>query len=170
MWRTLHRSKVCHSTIIGHFRVLQRIPVLIQSRAHGTRYLMLARMDALCDSKKSHSDWAYSRHPPHSQLTIAYYATSRYSAHPFAHLVVECAPRKWPSRPRPLLLLKKNKLQFLDLLPVIQKSRLNAGRALDPGGENVYTCDLGGVLNGLRDLWTSVGWTVTVSMHYGDEA
>ncbi|KAH6577887.1 hypothetical protein BASA60_003835, partial [Batrachochytrium salamandrivorans] len=39
-------------------------PSFDQSRAHGTRYLMLARMDALWTSKKSHSDWHISRHPP----------------------------------------------------------------------------------------------------------
>ncbi|KAH6586777.1 hypothetical protein BASA50_000142 [Batrachochytrium salamandrivorans] len=39
-------------------------PSFDQSRAHGTRYLMLARMDALWKSKKSHSDWHISRHPP----------------------------------------------------------------------------------------------------------
>ncbi|KAH9269818.1 hypothetical protein BASA83_008135 [Batrachochytrium salamandrivorans] len=39
-------------------------PSFDQSRAHGTRYLMLARMDALLTSKKSHSDWHISRHPP----------------------------------------------------------------------------------------------------------
>ncbi|KAH9269934.1 hypothetical protein BASA83_007920 [Batrachochytrium salamandrivorans] len=39
-------------------------PSFDQSRAHGTRYLMLARMDASLDSKKSHSDWHTSRHSP----------------------------------------------------------------------------------------------------------
>ncbi|KAH9266494.1 hypothetical protein BASA84_001131 [Batrachochytrium salamandrivorans] len=39
-------------------------PSFDQSRAHGTRYLMLARMDALWTSKKSHSDWHISQHPP----------------------------------------------------------------------------------------------------------
>ncbi|KAH9263496.1 hypothetical protein BASA83_013132 [Batrachochytrium salamandrivorans] len=34
-----------------------KAPSFDQSRAHGTRYLMLARMDALWTSKKSHSDW-----------------------------------------------------------------------------------------------------------------
>ncbi|KAH9272909.1 hypothetical protein BASA83_004801 [Batrachochytrium salamandrivorans] len=39
-------------------------PSFDQSRAHGTRYLMLARMDALWTSKKGHSDWHISRHTP----------------------------------------------------------------------------------------------------------
>ncbi|KAH6598438.1 hypothetical protein BASA50_003478 [Batrachochytrium salamandrivorans] len=39
-------------------------PSFDPSRAHGTRYLMLARMDALWTSKESHSDWHISRHTP----------------------------------------------------------------------------------------------------------
>ncbi|KAH9271300.1 hypothetical protein BASA83_006629 [Batrachochytrium salamandrivorans] len=42
------------------------------------------------------------------------------------------------------------------LVPAIQKSRLRLlGRALDPGVENVYTWLRGGVLNGLKQIWTS---------------
>ncbi|KAH9264154.1 hypothetical protein BASA83_012412 [Batrachochytrium salamandrivorans] len=43
--------KVCHSTILGHFWILQD-PSFDQSRAHGTRYLMLACMDALWTARK----------------------------------------------------------------------------------------------------------------------
>ncbi|KAH9268747.1 hypothetical protein BASA83_009231 [Batrachochytrium salamandrivorans] len=39
-------------------------PSFDQSRAHGTRYLMLARMDALWTARKAIQDWHISRHPP----------------------------------------------------------------------------------------------------------
>ncbi|KAH6578624.1 hypothetical protein BASA61_000088 [Batrachochytrium salamandrivorans] len=38
-------------------------PSFDQSRAHGTRYLMLGAHGCSLDSKKSHSDWHISRHP-----------------------------------------------------------------------------------------------------------
>ncbi|KAH6595752.1 hypothetical protein BASA50_005588 [Batrachochytrium salamandrivorans] len=63
-----------------------------------------------------------------------------YSAHPFAHLVVECEQ------------VTGHRIQS-GLVPAIQKSRLRLlGRALDPGVENVYTWLRGGVLNGEVDL------------------
>ncbi|KAH6574971.1 hypothetical protein BASA60_005230 [Batrachochytrium salamandrivorans] len=59
-----------------------------------------------------------------------------YSAHPFAHSVVECEQ------------VTGHRIQS-GLVPAIQKSRLRLlGRALDPGVENVYTWLRGGVLNG----------------------
>ncbi|KAH9272315.1 hypothetical protein BASA83_005408 [Batrachochytrium salamandrivorans] len=39
-------------------------PSFDQSRAHGTRYLMLARMDALWTARKAIPDWHISRHSP----------------------------------------------------------------------------------------------------------
>ncbi|KAH6561464.1 hypothetical protein BASA62_009814 [Batrachochytrium salamandrivorans] len=63
-----------------------------------------------------------------------------YSAHPFAHLVVECEQ------------VAGYRIQS-GLVPAIQKSRLRLlGRALDPGVENVYTWLRGGVINGEADL------------------
>ncbi|KAH6587219.1 hypothetical protein BASA50_001352 [Batrachochytrium salamandrivorans] len=63
-----------------------------------------------------------------------------YSAHPFAHLVVECEQ------------VTGHRIQS-GLVPAIQKSRLRLlGRALDPGVENVYTWLRGGVINGEADL------------------
>ncbi|KAH9252443.1 hypothetical protein BASA81_009644 [Batrachochytrium salamandrivorans] len=56
-------------------------PSFDQSRAHGTRYLMLARMDALWTARKAIQIGILST-PTHSQLTTASYATSNYSAHP----------------------------------------------------------------------------------------
>ncbi|KAH9248619.1 hypothetical protein BASA81_013733 [Batrachochytrium salamandrivorans] len=50
-------------------------------RAHGTRYLMLARMDALWTAEKA-IQIGILVDTTHSQLTTAYYATSNYSAHP----------------------------------------------------------------------------------------
>ncbi|KAH6571113.1 hypothetical protein BASA61_007613 [Batrachochytrium salamandrivorans] len=84
--------------------------------------------------------FAYWSTLTHSQLTTASYATSSYSAHPFAHLVVECEQ------------VAGHRIQS-GLVPAIQKSRLRLlGRALDPGVENVYTWLRGGVLNGEADL------------------
>ncbi|KAH6590763.1 hypothetical protein BASA61_005152, partial [Batrachochytrium salamandrivorans] len=63
-----------------------------------------------------------------------------YSAHPFAHLVVECEQ------------VVGHRIQS-GLVPAIQKSRLRPlSRALDPDVENVYTWLSGGVLNGEADL------------------
>ncbi|KAH6570378.1 hypothetical protein BASA62_004371 [Batrachochytrium salamandrivorans] len=74
------------------------------------------------------------------KLTTVSYATSSYSAHSFAHLVVECEQ------------VTGHRIQS-GLLPAIQKSRLRLlGRALDLGVENVYTWLRGGVLNGEADL------------------
>ncbi|KAH9266891.1 hypothetical protein BASA83_010244 [Batrachochytrium salamandrivorans] len=56
-------------------------PSFDQSRAHGTRYLMLARMDALWTARKA-IQIGILVDPTHSQLTTASYATSNYSAHP----------------------------------------------------------------------------------------
>ncbi|KAH6570625.1 hypothetical protein BASA60_007605 [Batrachochytrium salamandrivorans] len=65
---------------------------------------------------------------------------NNYSAHPFAHLVVECEQ------------VTGHRIQS-GLVPAIQKSRLRLlGRALDPGVENVYTWLRGGVINGEADL------------------
>ncbi|KAH9267415.1 hypothetical protein BASA83_009954 [Batrachochytrium salamandrivorans] len=65
---------------------------------------------------------------------------NNHSAHPFAHLVVECEQ------------VAGHRIQS-GLVPAIQKPRLRLlGRALDPGVENVYTWLRGGVLNGEADL------------------
>ncbi|KAH6581685.1 hypothetical protein BASA60_002272 [Batrachochytrium salamandrivorans] len=68
-----------------------------------------------------------SRHPTHSQLTTASYATSSYSTHPFAHLVVECEQ------------VTGHRIQS-GLVPAIQKSRLRLlGRSTRSGcGECIY--------------------------------
>ncbi|KAH6574414.1 hypothetical protein BASA60_005584 [Batrachochytrium salamandrivorans] len=83
---------------------------------------------------------------------------NNYSAHPFAHLVVECEQ------------VAGHRIQS-GLVPAIQKSRLRLlGRALDPGVENVYTWLRGGVLNGEADLdqrW--LDGTVEHAIH-GNEA
>ncbi|KAH6587935.1 hypothetical protein BASA50_011027 [Batrachochytrium salamandrivorans] len=65
---------------------------------------------------------------------------NNYSAHPFAHLMVECEQ------------VTGHRIQS-GLVPAIQKSRLRLlGCALDPGVENVYTWLRGGVLNDEADL------------------
>ncbi|KAH6584916.1 hypothetical protein BASA60_000762 [Batrachochytrium salamandrivorans] len=73
-------------------------------------------------------------------ILVMEYFEDCYSAHPFAHLVVECEQ------------VVGHRIQS-GLVPAIQKSRLRPlGRALDPGVENVYTWLRGGVLNGEADL------------------
>ncbi|KAH9266790.1 hypothetical protein BASA84_000966 [Batrachochytrium salamandrivorans] len=52
MWRLCIAPKVCHSKLLdtaGFFKD----PSFDQSRAHGTRYLMLARIDALWTARKA---------------------------------------------------------------------------------------------------------------------
>ncbi|KAH9272825.1 hypothetical protein BASA83_005035 [Batrachochytrium salamandrivorans] len=125
-------------------------PSFDQSRAHGTIYLMLARMDALWTARKAIQIGILST-PTHSQLTTAYYANQLLSTS-IAHLVVECEQ------------VTGHRIQS-GLVPAIQKSRLRLlGRALDPGVENVYTWLRGGVLNGEADL-DQRGWTGLWSMN-----
>ncbi|KAH9261298.1 hypothetical protein BASA82_001058 [Batrachochytrium salamandrivorans] len=143
--------KVCHSTIIGHFWILQGS----QFRSITSTWHKISDACAhgcSLDSKKGHSDWHISRHPPHSQLTLHIMRTSSYSAHP---LLIS-----WWSVEQ----VTGHRIQS-GLVPAIQKSRLRLlGRALDPGVENVYTWLRGGVLNGEADL-DHVGWTGLWSMN-----
>ncbi|KAH6589653.1 hypothetical protein BASA61_005533 [Batrachochytrium salamandrivorans] len=91
------------------------------------------------DSKKSHSDWHISRHPPIS-VDHCILCDQQLLSTSIAHLVVECEQ------------VTGHRIQS-GLVPAIQKSRLRLlGRALDPGVENVYTWLRGGVLNGEADL------------------
>ncbi|KAH6574189.1 hypothetical protein BASA61_003890 [Batrachochytrium salamandrivorans] len=114
-------------------------PSFDQSRAHGTRYLMLACMDALWTARKAiQIGILVDTHPfsvDHCILCdLQLLSTS------IAHLVVECEQ------------VTGHRIQS-GLVPAIQKSRLRLlGRALDPGVENVYTWLRGGVLNGEADL------------------
>ncbi|KAH6573013.1 hypothetical protein BASA60_006284 [Batrachochytrium salamandrivorans] len=139
MWRLCIAPKVCHSTIIGHFWDSSRIPVFDQSRAHGTRYLMLARMDALWTARKAiQIGILVDTHPFSVDHCIL--CDQQLLSTSIAHLVVECEQ------------VTGHRIQS-GLVPAIQKSRLRLlGRALDPGVENVYTWLRGGVLNGEADL------------------
>ncbi|KAH9268053.1 hypothetical protein BASA83_009558 [Batrachochytrium salamandrivorans] len=116
-----------------------RIPVSIQSRAHGTRYLMLARMDALWTARKAiQIGILVDTHPFSVDHCIL--CDQQLLSTSIAHLVVECEQ------------VTGHRIQS-GLVPAIQKSRLRLlGRALDPGVENVYTWLRGGVLNGEADL------------------
>ncbi|KAH9277132.1 hypothetical protein BASA83_000659 [Batrachochytrium salamandrivorans] len=78
---TLHRSKSNVTRQLLDTSGFFKDPSFDQSRAHCTRYLILARMDALWTARKAFR-LAYWSTPTHSQLTTAYYATSSYSAHP----------------------------------------------------------------------------------------
>ncbi|KAH9265147.1 hypothetical protein BASA83_011303 [Batrachochytrium salamandrivorans] len=114
-------------------------PSFDQSRAHGTRYLMLARMDALWTARKAIQIGilvdTHSFSVDHCILCDQQLLSTS-----IAHLVVECEQ------------VTGHCIQS-GLVPAIQKSRLRLlGRALDPGVENVYTWLRGGVLNGEADL------------------
>ncbi|KAH9267781.1 hypothetical protein BASA83_009720 [Batrachochytrium salamandrivorans] len=110
-------------------------PSFDQSRAHGTRYLMLARMDALWTARKAiQIGILVDTHPFSVDHCIL--CDQKLLSTSIAHLVVECEQ------------VTGHRIQS-GLVPAIQKSRLRLlGRALDPGVENVYTWLRGGVLNG----------------------
>ncbi|KAH6563386.1 hypothetical protein BASA62_008597 [Batrachochytrium salamandrivorans] len=114
-------------------------PSFDQSRAHGTRYLMLARMDALWTARKGiQIGILVDTHPFSVDHCIL--CDQQLLSTSIAHLVVECEQ------------VVGHRIQS-GLLPAIQKSRLRLlGRALDPGVENVYTWHCGGVINGEADL------------------
>ncbi|KAH9246042.1 hypothetical protein BASA81_016432 [Batrachochytrium salamandrivorans] len=114
-------------------------PSFDQSRAHGTRYLMLARMDALWTARKAiQIGILVDTHPFSVDHCIL--CDQQLLSTSIAHLVVECEQ------------VTDHRIQS-GLVPAIQKSRLRLlGRALDPGVENVYTWLRGGVLNGEADL------------------
>ncbi|KAH6573887.1 hypothetical protein BASA60_005784 [Batrachochytrium salamandrivorans] len=114
-------------------------PSFDQSRAHGTRYLMLARMDALWTARKAiQIGILVDTHPFSVDHCIL--CDQQLLSTSIAHLVVECEQ------------VNGHRIQS-GLVPAIQKSRLRLlGRALDPGVENVYTWLRGGVLNGEADL------------------
>ncbi|KAH9273465.1 hypothetical protein BASA83_004131 [Batrachochytrium salamandrivorans] len=114
-------------------------PSFDQSRAHGTRYLMLARIDALWTARKAiQIGILVDTHPFSVDHCIL--CDQQLLSTSIAHLVVECEQ------------VTGHRIQS-GLVPAIQKSRLRLlGRALDPGVENVYTWLRGGVLNGEADL------------------
>ncbi|KAH9266680.1 hypothetical protein BASA83_010355 [Batrachochytrium salamandrivorans] len=114
-------------------------PSFDQSRAHGTRYLMLARMDALWTARKAiQIGILVDTHPFSVDRCIL--CDQQLLSTSIAHLVVECEQ------------VTGHRIQS-GLVPAIQKSRLRLlGRTLDPGVENVYTWLRGGVINGEADL------------------
>ncbi|KAH9266106.1 hypothetical protein BASA84_001279 [Batrachochytrium salamandrivorans] len=124
--------KVCHSTIIGHFWFFKD-PSFDHQRAHGTRYLMLARMDALWIARKAiQIGILVDTHPFSVDHCIL--CDQQLLSTSIAHFVVECEQ------------VAGHRIQS-GLVPAIQKSQLRLlGRALDPGVENVYTWLRGGVL------------------------
>ncbi|KAH6593851.1 hypothetical protein BASA50_007077 [Batrachochytrium salamandrivorans] len=114
-------------------------PSFDQSRAHGTRYLMLARMDALWTARKAiQIGILVDTHPFSVDHCIL--CDQQLLSTSIAHLVVECEQ------------VNGHRIQS-GLVPAIQKSRLGLlGRALDPGVKNAYTWLRSGVLNGEADL------------------
>ncbi|KAH9245756.1 hypothetical protein BASA81_016721 [Batrachochytrium salamandrivorans] len=127
-------------------------PSFDHSRAHGTRYLMLARMDALWTARKAiQIGILVDTHPFSVDHCIL--CGQQLLSTSIAHLVVECEQ------------VTGHRIQS-GLVPAIQKSRLRLlGRALDPGVENVYTWLRGGVLNGRSRSGPVVGWTELWSMN-----
>ncbi|KAH9263716.1 hypothetical protein BASA83_012865 [Batrachochytrium salamandrivorans] len=114
-------------------------PSFDQSRAHGTRYLMLARMDALWTARKAIQIGILVDIHPFS-VDHCILCDQQLLSTSIAHLVVECEQ------------VTGHRIQS-GLVPAIQKFRLRLlGRALDPGVENVYTWLRGGVINGEADL------------------
>ncbi|KAH9269045.1 hypothetical protein BASA83_008921 [Batrachochytrium salamandrivorans] len=127
-------------------------PSFDQSRAHGTRYLMLARMDALWTARKAiQIGILVDTHPFSVDHCIL--CDQQLLSTSIAHLVVECEQ------------VTGHRIQS-GLVPAIQKSRLRLlGRALDPGVENVYTWLRGGVLKWRSRSGPAVGWTGLWSMN-----
>ncbi|KAH6569834.1 hypothetical protein BASA50_003577 [Batrachochytrium salamandrivorans] len=136
---TLHRSK---SMSLDNFWTLvgsSRIPVSINHEHMATRYLMLARMDALWTGRKAIQIGILVDTHPFS-IDHCILCNQQLLSTSIAHLVVECEQ------------VTGHRIQS-GLVPAIQKSRLRLlGRALDPGVENVSTWLRGGVLNGEADL------------------
>ncbi|KAH9275495.1 hypothetical protein BASA83_002270 [Batrachochytrium salamandrivorans] len=101
-------------------------PSFDQLRAHGTIYLMLARMDALWTARKAiQIGILVDTHPFSVDHCIL--CNQQLLSTSIAHLVVECEQ------------VTGHRIQS-GLVPAIQKSRLRLlGRALDPGVENVST-------------------------------
>ncbi|KAH6591695.1 hypothetical protein BASA50_008552 [Batrachochytrium salamandrivorans] len=157
MWRLCIAPKVCHSTIIGYFWVLQ-----------GSQFRSIASTWHKISDACAHGMLS-------GQARKAIQIGILVDTHPFsvdhcilcdqqllstsiAHLVVECEQ------------VAGRRIQS-GLVPAIQKSRLRLlGRALDPGVENVYTWLRGGVLNGEADL--DQRWLDGTVEHaiYGDKA
>ncbi|KAH6578485.1 hypothetical protein BASA61_000243 [Batrachochytrium salamandrivorans] len=127
-------------------------PSFDQSRAHGTRYLMLARMDALWTARKAiQIGILVDTHPFSVDHCIL--CDQQLLSTSIAHLVVECEQ------------VAGHRIQS-GLVPAIQKLRLRLlGRALDPGVENVYTWLRSGVLNRQSRSGPVVGWTGLWSMN-----
>ncbi|KAH9262072.1 hypothetical protein BASA82_000903 [Batrachochytrium salamandrivorans] len=119
-------------------------PSFDQSRAHGTRHLMLARMDALWTARKAIQIGILVDTYPFS-VDHCILCDQQLLSTSIAHFVVECEQ------------VTGHRIQS-GLVPAIQKSRLRLlGRALDPGVENVYTWLRGGVLNGQSKSGSVVG-------------
>ncbi|KAH6595966.1 hypothetical protein BASA61_003616 [Batrachochytrium salamandrivorans] len=151
MWRLCIAPKVCHSTIIGHCGFFKD-PSFDQSRAHGTRYLMLARMDALWTARKAiQIGILVDTHPFSVDHCIL--CDQQLLSTSIAHLVVECEQ------------VTGHRIQS-GLVPAIQKSRLRLlGHSTRSGcGECIYLAPR------WSHKWRSrsgsvVGWTGLWSMN-----
>ncbi|KAH9269738.1 hypothetical protein BASA83_008210 [Batrachochytrium salamandrivorans] len=155
MWGLCIAPKVCHSTIIGHFWVLQ-----------GSQFQSIAstwhKISDACahgctlDSKKAiQIGILVDTHPFSVDRCIL--CDQQLLSTSIAYFVVECEQ------------VTGHRIQS-GLAPAIQKSRLRLlGRGTRSGVENVYTWLRGGVLNGEADL-DQRGWTGLWSMNLWDEA
>ncbi|KAH9272985.1 hypothetical protein BASA83_004878 [Batrachochytrium salamandrivorans] len=152
MWRLCIAPKVCHSTIIVTLVDSSRIPVSINQRAHGTRYLMLARMDALWTARKAiQIGILVDTHPFSVDHCIL--CDQQLLSTSIAHLVVECEQ------------VTGHRIQS-GLVPAIQKSRLRLlGCSTRSGcGECIYLAPRWSH-KWRKQIWTSSGWTGLWSMN-----
>ncbi|KAH9267661.1 hypothetical protein BASA83_009878 [Batrachochytrium salamandrivorans] len=137
-WRLCIAPKVCRSTILGHFWILQGS----QFRSITSPWHKISDACAhgcTLDSKKAiQIGILIDTHPFSVDRCIL--CNQQLLSTSIAHLVVECEQ------------VTGHRIQS-GLVPAIQKSRLRLlGCALNPGVENVYTWLRGGVLNGEADL------------------
>ncbi|KAH9267331.1 hypothetical protein BASA83_010065 [Batrachochytrium salamandrivorans] len=114
-------------------------PSFDQSRAHGTRYLMLARMDALWTARKAiQIGILVDTHPFSVDHCIL--CDQQLLSTSIAHLVVECEQ------------VTGHRISVWISTSNSEIPTQIAGSRTDPGVENVYTWLRGGVLNGEADL------------------
>ncbi|KAH9273051.1 hypothetical protein BASA83_004623 [Batrachochytrium salamandrivorans] len=118
-------------------------PSFDQSRAHGTRYLVLARMDALWTARKAiQIGILVDTHPFSVDHCIL--CDQQLLSTSIAHLVVECEQ------------VTGHRIQS-GLVPAIQKSRLRLlGRSTRSKCGDVYTWLRGGVINGKAESGPAV--------------
>ncbi|KAH9250152.1 hypothetical protein BASA81_012030 [Batrachochytrium salamandrivorans] len=127
-------------------------PSFDQSRAHGTRYLMLARMDALWTARKAiQIGILVDTHPFSVDHCIL--CDQQLLSTSIAHLVVECEQVTWPSHS------VWTSTSNSEITTQIAGSRTRSGC-----GECIYLAPRWS-LEMAKQIWTSSGWTGLWSMN-----